>query len=260
MYNKLKIILRNPLVSIAIAILISSIFYYLSTKKSEVSYAVTLPTTVYSASTSDSDLEFKWQNRKIDNSILQVKLPIWNSGDDYIDFERFSTTYPTTFTFPDNIEIIDALIQTKSREDLAISLSRDENKIALTFIGDDALEQKDGILISILYLSESEGVKPEPIIGGRVKGLSSGEITKGTWAISTDSVPMSAMFSILFIFILVGSVLLMNLNRYFISTPYLGTFLYVFLIPSMAIGCFIVAGLTAMIIITDFSLAVPWYK
>ncbi|HCG8450657.1 TPA: hypothetical protein ACF4E7_004664 [Vibrio parahaemolyticus] len=257
LYRKIKAMLSNPVVGLFLAIAIAYVFYAIGTKTMELSYSLIKPTIIYNSTTSDSKLEISWKGGAIDSSIVQLDIPIWNSGDQYIDFNQVSKSNPISFHFQDDdIEVIDSSIQNKSRESLDVKLIRDGNQVTLDFVGDDALEAKEGFFISVLYLSKDADMKPVIEAKGRVKGIPAG-ITEGTWTPIDDGRYLPIGLGLAF-FWFVGILLFIASEQFFKSIPYFSAFLYSWLIPLVCAICLLFGALFFWAIVVDMSMGLTW--
>lgn len=97
-----------------------------------------------------------------------TEIALWNGGKDYIDNSDILSNITIN---ADEAKILSASIDKKSREDLPLVLTVNDDGIELSIKGDDVIENKDGVLIHILYEGSE---KCKWTVHSRIKGVPSG--------------------------------------------------------------------------------------
>lgn len=118
----------------------------------------------------NSSLKIFWNTEEIDNLYTRT-ITFWNKGRQYIDENSISKTEPITIAVDSCIKILDANILKESRDSTFI-IEKCNNKIIIKLNGDEAIERKDGLQISMFYTSSQKACDIQ--IHGRIKGAVNG--------------------------------------------------------------------------------------
>lgn len=130
----------------------------------------------YATSTSKLiDKELYNKNTLHNDSLYRFKkeLVIFNAGDEYLDFNRILNDRKVKFTFDGKVEklkIKDINIS-RSNLDSLIDIQIHRNSVTLQFLGDEALETKDGMQIFLSYYGEENITISQE---NRIKGIPNG--------------------------------------------------------------------------------------
>lgn len=180
MYPKVIAFLKNPIISLIVAIVLGYIYHLLALEKYELSYSVSNEEIIATTQPGSPELTINWNETPVKDEIKRFKVAIWNSGEKYIDHSQFSKTTPLQMELlsPNN-KIFAKNISSTSRASLKIELdNKSEAGISIIKIaGDDGLEPGDGFVISVFYTGKK---KPEIELSGRIKEVKN-SFTKVQW-------------------------------------------------------------------------------
>jgi len=102
---------------------------------------------------------------------LYIDFVLFNKGNGYLDFSRILNEGIIQISASDSITNFEILNFIKTRKELPIETVPIKNGVGLKFVGDEALEKLDGILLSIKYLGKP---KTSWKVNSRVKGYVNG--------------------------------------------------------------------------------------
>lgn len=111
-----------------------------------------LPATVIADASSDVKLLVTYEGKNYDR-VSNVDVIIWNNGRKTIRADDISSSKPLKIVAGEGVEIIKARITAASRSDV-FAIQQVSDTIQIELIGDEALEWKDGLRISLLVSSE----------------------------------------------------------------------------------------------------------
>jgi len=180
MLEKIKSFLWHPITGIAIGIIVAVVIYYAERKMVEPLYAVSDPKLIAEVTADTPELKLLWEEEEIINAYI-IEIAIWNGGRAFIDNDLISTTKPIRVTIPEGVEVLSASFTKFSRVDLVLNALQEEQEhdhIYIEIIGDEALENKDGGVLQILFTgNKTDDFK----VVGRIKGSKEG-FKKEEWA------------------------------------------------------------------------------
>jgi hypothetical protein len=170
------------------ALLLSLVTFYLGIQftKSEKEPVFTVSRAALVATTSESrdKLKILW-DKKVVSNVATVKIGVWNQGKALISKEDLTVADPIRLVPTEKADILDVTVVKKSRENLQvrweIQSGKDDSKSVLVdIVGDEALENKDGVLLQVLYAVPSTEVlcSCQWSVAGRVKGTKSGFVNR----------------------------------------------------------------------------------
>ncbi len=183
--TKTKPILTFVLTQILLALLISATAYFIFEHKDiKPRYAISSPEMVAEATADAPRLKLFWDNEEVKN-VYSLKIAIWNAGREYLDKSSISATAPIRVTYPPDVQILYADFIRTSRDNLSFTAtdlsSTSTRAIQIQIVGDEALEQKDGGVLKILYTGQGSD---EFAVTGRIKGSKQG-FKEVSWAALT---------------------------------------------------------------------------
>jgi len=191
MSAKIKPIITFVLTQILLAFVISAAAYFiLEQKEIKPRYAISTPEMIAEATVDTPRLKLLWDNEEVQN-VYSLKIAIWNAGREYLDTASISATDPIRVIYPPGVEILYADFIRTSRGSLSLTATDLSNTgtraIQIQIVGDEALEQKDGGVLKILYTGQSSD---EFAVTGRIKGSKQG-FKEVSWNIATRTLSSS---------------------------------------------------------------------
>lgn len=151
--------------------LVGFAFFIFSQKITEVSYSISKEEIIVSKPEGTPELTLNWKDEPVLQDLKRLKVAIWNSVNEYIDYAAISQTIGFQIKLSGDHTIMSQKISSISRSNLNIESSfnpSNKDVIDFNFKGDDALEINDGIVILIFYVGEET---PKIKLLGRIKGI-----------------------------------------------------------------------------------------
>lgn len=102
---------------------------------------------------------------------LHKELVIFNRGQDYLDFDRILNDRRLVFQFQGEIKNLTIEKVEKSRSNISIKAGVNQNSLTVDFIGDEALEEMEGIKLYLSYFGEPNLTYA---LENRIKGIPKG--------------------------------------------------------------------------------------
>lgn len=167
-------IIKSPVTGLLISSALAIASFIVGTKSIDPTYAVT-DTELMAEKTSETHkLRLVWEDEEIEN-VYSQKIIFFNNGRQFIDKSNISESAPLTLNFPSGIQLLFYKVTKTSRPNLKFNVLKEikgnNTHLAIEIDGDDALEYKDGGLLTVLYT----GHKLEDIeLVGRIKGSPDG--------------------------------------------------------------------------------------
>ncbi|MEP0265399.1 hypothetical protein [Dokdonia sp.] len=161
--------IKNPIAAIFISLIISYIFYNLSTKNKEPLYNIT-ESKLVAKNLNDSNISIKWKDSLI-NNIHKIDIRIWNNGNDIIDYSDFVENKPLTLYNEGSVKFLKVSSIKSSRPNIKFISKILKDSIIFSLSNAEALEKGDGEIFSILYSKVNEG---KWVLTSRVKGSKNG--------------------------------------------------------------------------------------
>lgn len=169
--NFLWSIAKHPFTGVAIGIIVALFVYMLSRATKEPVFSVSPPELVAQTIHSEEKLKIFWDNEEIHNA-TSVKIALWNNGSKFIDKSDISSTDPIKIISADeDINILAVKALRTSRTNLNFETKKENNKVIVKIIGDEALEKFDGAIFHILYSGKQDCIWK---VSGRIKGIPGG--------------------------------------------------------------------------------------
>lgn len=210
MFYNIKRIISNPVVNLLLAIFIGFIFYKLSTQSVELSYSVSNAEEMFSNELNGDQAKLINSKGELVKDIVYLKrVVLWNSGDKYIEKTDFFDKNPLRVVVDDSVKLVSSKIINKSRETLDFSARESSDNTVLITLGDDVIEAKDGITLSLFYTGNK---LPEVKLKGRIRGIGSEKFNEVNWSYLTAINELGTIPSILFVGVLLSAALLLIVN------------------------------------------------
>jgi len=196
MFSKLNSIIKHPFTTKIFDIVIGGflvgaiVYFVVEQKEIKPKYAISNSEMIAETTSGAPRLKLLWDNEEVQN-VYSLKIAIWNAGREYLDKSSISATDPIRVTYPPDVQILYADFIRTSRENLDLDASdlssMGTKAIQIEIVGDEALEQKDGGVLKILYTGhDSDGFA----VSGRIKGSKQGFKEVG-WSSITREIPRS---------------------------------------------------------------------
>jgi len=166
-----KNFLYNPITALAFTLLTGIYFYLVPLSQKEPSYFYSKPQLI--AEKADDNLKFFYNNDEVKNVYL-TNLVLWNNGKEYIDNNDFIKSKPIKFYSKENIKLLSATINKKSRKDLIFDNKIINDTLVISLNSDEAIEQGDGVNFHILFTTYSTLSDNVFSISSRIKGTKEG--------------------------------------------------------------------------------------
>jgi hypothetical protein len=197
------------------ALLLSLATFYLGIQftksEKEPVFTVSMPALIATTSESKNKLKILW-DKKVVSNVATVKVGLWNQGKALIGKEDLTAADPIRIVPTEKADILDVVVVKKSRENLQVnwkieSVKGDSKSVLVNIVGDEALENKDGVLLQILYAVPSSEVvcSCQWSVTGRVKGVKSGFVSRNWTGLfyRTENVKFGILLSLSFAYALV---------------------------------------------------------
>lgn len=165
-------LIKHPLFGVVFGAGLAVFLFYLSQSDMSPRYSVSNPKLLAEITDKTPRLKLLWDDKQI-NNIYSVDVLIWNAGKQFIDNSSISSTDPIILKYSKSIQVLYSNFSKTSRSNLALKASNDsaKNIISINIVGDEALEQGDGGMLSILFTGPPEA---SFIVEGRIKGHKEG--------------------------------------------------------------------------------------
>jgi hypothetical protein len=168
---KIKTFLYNPITALVFTLLTGLYFYLVPLSKKEPSFFYSKPQLI--AAKADENLKFFYKNNEVKNVYL-TNLVLWNNGKEYIDNNDFIKFKPIKFYSKENIKLLSATVNKKSRNDLIFKSEIINDTLLISLSNDEAIEQGDGVNFHILFTADSSPKDNTFNLTSRVKGTKEG--------------------------------------------------------------------------------------
>jgi hypothetical protein len=163
-------LIGNPLVQLALSIIVGVFFLVISISQKSPYYYLSQPIPVARQTTPDLILEYN--HKKIKN-LYSIDLVLWNNGSNFIEQSDFIDSTLIKFNSGGAVQLLSSKIIVKSRAGLKFSTSILENNLYVKMIGDEAIEQGDGLALRVYYTLKNSK-QPKFSLSSRVKGTREG--------------------------------------------------------------------------------------
>ena len=170
-FIKIKTLLYNPITALVFTLITGLYFYLVPLSEKEPSFFYSKPQLI--AEKTNEDLKFFYKNKEVKNVYL-TNLVLWNNGKEYIDSGDFIKFKPIKFYSKENINILSATINKRSRKDLNFKSEIINDTLLITLSNDEAIEQGDGVNFHILFTTNSTPKDDIFSLNSRIKGTKEG--------------------------------------------------------------------------------------
>jgi len=160
----------NPIVALALGVLVSIFFFVISISQRAPYYFLSQPKLEAIQSNKDLKLQF---NSKLIKNLYSIDLILWNNGGQFIDQSDFVDSKPISLICNSSTNLLASNIVVKSRPDLKFSDRISKDTLHIYMIGDEAIEEGDGAVVRVYYTLK-ENKPPRFSLSSRIKGTKLG--------------------------------------------------------------------------------------
>jgi hypothetical protein len=194
MDNSTKLSIGGLILSTALAL----ILFFAGQSETEPRYSVKGSEILAETIANEPNLRIMWGDENVPN-VRASDIAIWNAGHEYLDARNISKTEPLRIILPEKARLLYAKVVSTSRDNLKFELSENlgnptGGEILINVVGDEALEQNDGVLVRILYSSPDAGAFR---VAGRIKGAKAGFILSPWNNIEPAKIPQGWVYAML---------------------------------------------------------------